>query len=109
MWKTLHNTPPPLSPSQTPGLLWISCLAEVNGDTRGGTAVKNSSQQPLGHCGLSHPQVCYISAALITPRDLLGSTKENLQRNDYLSSTKMCHMAVSQENAPDRFQLWQHC
>lgn len=44
--KTLDNTPPPLSPSQTLRLLWISSLVEVNGDTRGGIAVRSCSQLP---------------------------------------------------------------
>lgn len=43
MWKTVHNTPPLLSPSQTLRLLWISCLAEVNEDMRGGMPVRDGS------------------------------------------------------------------
>lgn len=74
--KTLHNTPPSLSPSQTLGLLWINCLAEVNGNMRGGTTVRRSSQLPSATSAYPHPQVCYISTALITPRDLPRSTKK---------------------------------
>lgn len=43
-WKPLHSTPPPLSSSQSLGLLWIGCLGL--GEMRGGTIVRKCSQLP---------------------------------------------------------------
>lgn len=82
MFAALH---PLLSPSQTLGLLWISrlLLGELR-RARGGTSVKNSSRLPLGHRRLiTARSVLSLSTALITPRDLLRSTKKALQRSDY--------------------------
>lgn len=103
-WKTLHNTPPSLSPSQTLGLLWINCLDGGEWRHEGWDGCQEMFPAALSYCVLSHPEVCYISAALITPRDLRRSTK----KHHCLSSTELCHMAVFQENAPDKLQLWQH-
>lgn len=106
---TLLNTPPPLSPSQTPRPLWICCLAEGNGDTSSGTAVRNCSQQPSAIVAY-HTLKCCISPLLSScPEFYREAQRRTFSKMLALVQLKVSRVAISQENAPSRFQLCQHC